>query len=247
MASVKQGPDQRSTRRPYCALASCLHHHPLKRLCMIGLRRTAGECPEYRPRKKEPATQCHRSRCAHYYQDDWRRRCQLGHRMPEGKCKDYTPKPNTSRPKKKIPTCSKSSCVHWYREEGRYRCRLGFPAGQVRTVRSTSRRRQTQSGNLRRRPGTAPPVHRRNASPTNNRWPVTSNWQNHSHMPAPLKKPKREAQQPQPLQSRPKRPHPGFSRAGEIHSIAGCPGHAWQGEAGENEKFGERQQKAGEA
>lgn len=126
VVSVKQGPYQRSTRRPYCALISCLHHHPLKRLCMISLRRTARECPEYRPRKKEPATQCHRSRCIHYYQDDWRRRCRLGHKMPEGKCKDYTPKPDTNRSRKKVPTCSKSSCTHWYRKDGRYRCRLGL-------------------------------------------------------------------------------------------------------------------------
>jgi hypothetical protein len=113
-------------RKPFCALASCAHHHPLKRLCTIGLRRTSGECPEYQPKRKEQVTLCHRQSCAYYYQDDWRKRCRLGRRMPKGECEYYAPKPNIGRKMKKVPTCSKSSCVHWYREKGRYRCRLGL-------------------------------------------------------------------------------------------------------------------------
>lgn len=127
VVSTEKGPVQRSARKPFCALLSCLHHHPLKRLCTIGLHRTSGECPEYQATKKEPVPLCRRLGCIYYYKDDWRGRCRLGHRMPKaGRCKYYVPKPDTGRKMKRVPACSKSSCVHWRREDGRHRCRLGL-------------------------------------------------------------------------------------------------------------------------
>lgn len=112
--------------KPYCKLASCINRRPTKQLCLLGLRRASGECPEYRPKEKKPVPVCTRQSCVHFYLDDWKKRCRLGLRMPEGECEHYIPKPGAQE--KGVPYCTKSSCLHncFSLEHGSYRCRIGL-------------------------------------------------------------------------------------------------------------------------
>jgi hypothetical protein len=124
---------QERVRKPFCALESCAYHHPLKRLCMLGLRRVSGKCPEYQPKKEGPVPLCHCQSCAFFYMDDWKRRCRLGRKATRGRCKDYAPRSNNGSTGQKIPACSKSSCIHWCRDDaGHHRCSIGLSrrAGQ---------------------------------------------------------------------------------------------------------------------
>lgn len=118
----------KKVRPHYCNLASCVHHHPAKRLCTIGLRRVAGGCPEYRPRQKEPVPVCRRMGCVHHYWEDWRGRCSLGLGMAKGQkdCPRYEKKPGPDgRP------CFRISCVHNFGPMVRVEAQEGPPGARA--------------------------------------------------------------------------------------------------------------------